>query len=126
VRIDEHKDRQGADAADSQKEGLMASKSQSTTPARKIKTRIKVVQDTGRGSKPRQRTYEVQDKDTGAKLGLVVEIWTDGVMAGDAYKNSVQEQRRALSATDAKGKTLGSEFTSRARAVAAVRNAAQA
>lgn len=109
----------------------MASKTstQTAAPAAKakaIKTKLRVTQDTGRGSVPRQRTYEVSNRETGDVLGIVVEIWSDGQMGGDAYKNSVTDGRRKLSAATAKGKELGSEFTSRARAVAAVRIAAQA
>lgn len=97
-----------------------------TKPAKSgktIRTKIVVASDTGRASAPRVRNYDILNRDTGQKLGVVVEVWKTGEME---YKNSVKEGRRSLSATDAKGKELGKDFQSRALAVAAVRNAAKA
>jgi hypothetical protein len=88
-----------------------------------IKTRLVVAKDSGRGSTPRVRNYEVRNRDTDELLGAVNEVWKDGKME---WQNSVKEGRRALSATDAKGNILGKDFGTRARAVAAVRRNAQA
>lgn len=110
-------------AATSTKKSAATAAAQPKAARTTIKTKIVVVDDTGRGSDPRQRTYEVRNADTGEVLGFVGEVWQGGSMD---YKKSVEEKRRALVAFDANKKEIGTGYASRARTVAAVRANASA